>query len=134
MPMAEDRAALLERLTDAINTGVIPDDLLTPDFEIVNAATAVTDRTYHGREGGLQWRNDFFEVLKDDARFEHRIEAEAPECVVARLGITGTAAASDMALDFRWMAVFWFRDDRIARAVGFNSRKEAYEAAGLDEG
>ena len=132
--MAEDHTALLERLADAINGGVIPEDLLTPDFAIVNADTAVTDKVYEGHEGAQQWRDDSFDVFKDDARFEYRVEAAAPELVVTRLRITGTFAASGMPVDLRWMGVFRFRDGRFAHVTGFTSREEAFRAAGLEPG
>ena len=129
--MAEEHLELLERLAQAVNDAEIPDDLVAPDFLIENAVTAVTDKTYHGREGALQWRNDFFEVLGEGARYEQRVDKATPEFAVIRCRITGEGSASGAPFDFRWMAVVWFRDGRIARAAGFNSREEALRAVGL---
>jgi ketosteroid isomerase-like protein len=78
---------IVRRLADAIDTGDLPREILTDDFELKNATTAVTDATYHGYEG-------------------------AP-------------------VDLRWASVFWFRDEKIARVAGFNSRRAALEAVGL---
>jgi len=125
---------VLERLADALNSGVIPEDLVTPDFEIVNVATAITDKLYKGRAGAQEWRDDVFEVLADDARFEYRVEASTSDLVVTRLRITATAAASGMPLDLRWMAIFRIRDGRLAHGTGFMSREEAFAAAGLEPG
>jgi hypothetical protein len=32
-----------------------------------------------------------------------------------------------------WATVFWFRDNRVSRAVGYNRRREALEAVGPRE-
>ena len=130
--MTTDHGAVLERFVDAINAGVIPDGLITPDFEIVNAESAVTDNVYYGREGGNRWRKDLFEAFKDDARFSLRVDATTPEAAVVRCRIVGEGAASGVPLDFRWMAVLSIRDGQVARAIGFNSREEAYREVGLD--
>jgi hypothetical protein len=53
--MSDENVALLHRLVDAINFDAIPRDLLTEDFELKNATTAVTDATYHGYDGAIQW-------------------------------------------------------------------------------
>ena len=130
--MATDHSAVLDRFVEAVNTGVIPDGLLTSDFEMVNAATAVTDKTYYGREGAQRWRKDFFEAFKEGARFEIRVERTTPDATVLRCRLVGEGSASSVPLDLRWMAVLSIRDGQIARAVGFNSREEAYRAAGVD--
>ena len=129
--MAEEHLELLERLAQAVNDADIPEDLVTPDVVVENAVTAVTDKTYRGREGAMQWRNDFFEVLGEGARYEHRVDKITSEFAVVRCRITGEGSASGAPFDFRWMAVIWFRDGRIARCAGFNSREEAFSAVGL---
>ena len=77
--MGADHTAVLDRFVEAVNTAVIPDDLLTADFEMVNAATAVTDNVYYAREGALRWRKDIFEAFKEGALFEIRVEGTTPE-------------------------------------------------------
>ena len=129
--MAEEHLELLERLAQAVNDADIPEDLVTPDFVVENAVTAVTDKTYLGREGALEWRNDFFEVLGEGAQYEHRVDKITSDFAVVRCRITGEGSASGAPFDFRWMAVIWFRDGRIARCAGFNSREEAFSAVGL---
>jgi len=33
----------------------------------------------------------------------------------------------------RWITVMWFEDGRASRTVGYNTRREALEAVGLQE-
>lgn len=129
--MSERNIEILRRLGDAIDTGDLPRELLTDDFELKNATTAVTDATYYGYEGALQWRQDFFDVV-EDAHYEiDEILAQADDYVVIANHLTGRGASSGAPVDLRWASVFWFRDGKIARVAGFNSRRAALEAVGL---
>ena len=127
----EEHVELVRRLADAINTGDLPRDALTDDFELKNATTAVTDATYHGYEGALQWRADFFDVV-DDANYEiDEILATGDDYVVIANHLTGHGATSGAPVDLRWASVFWFREDKMCRVAGFNSKRAALEAVGL---
>ena len=121
----------LSRLVDAVNAGWIPRELIAPDFELTNATTAVTDATYFGYEGGLQWRRDLFDVV-DDARYVvDEILAEGPDYVVISNRLVGRGSSSGAPVELRWSSVFWFRGGRVTRAVGDGMRREALEAVGL---
>jgi ketosteroid isomerase-like protein len=128
--MSERNVELVRRLADAVDTGDLPPEILTEDFELKNATTAVTDATYHGYEGALKWRQDFFDVV-DDAHYEvDEILAEGDDYVVIANHLTGTGSLSGAPVDLRWASAFWFRDEKIARIAGFNSRRAALEAVG----
>lgn len=129
--MSEEHVELVRRMADAVNSGDLPRDLLTDDFELTNATTAVTDATYHGYEGGLKWRQDFFDVVDDAHYVVDEILAAEDDYVVIANHLTGRGASSGAPVDLRWASVFWFRDDKIARIAGFNSRRAAMEAVGL---
>jgi ketosteroid isomerase-like protein len=129
--VSEEHVELVRRLADAVNSGDLPRELLTDDFELTNATTAVTDATYHGHEGALQWRADFFDVV-EDAHYEvDEVLAAQDDYVVIANHLTGRGSSSGAPVDLRWASVFWFRDDQIARIAGFNSRRAALEAVGL---
>ena len=122
---------VVRRLVEAINANDLPRDLMTEDVELKNATTAVTDATYVGYEGGLKWRRDFFDVM-DDARYSlDEVLATGPDYVVIANSLVGKGSSSGAPVDMRWTSVFWFRDGKIARAAGFNSRRAALEAVGL---
>ena len=129
--MSDEKVETVRRLNDAINSGTVPRELLTEDFELRNATTAVTDATYFGYEGGLQWRRDLFDVV-DEARLEiDEILATGPDDVVVANRLIGRGSSSGAPVDLRWASVFWFRGRQIARAVGYNTRRAALEAVDL---
>jgi ketosteroid isomerase-like protein len=130
--MSEENLEILRRLVDGINADAIPPELVAPDFKLTNATTAVTDATYHGYEGGLQWRRDLFDVV-DDARYEiDEILAEGPDYVVVYNRIVGRGASSGAPVELRWSSVFWFRDCKVTRVAGYQRRREALKAVGLN--
>ena len=128
--MSEENVEMLRRLVDGINADEMPRELLTPDFEVKNATTAVTDATYHGYDGALGWRKDLFDVV-DEGRFEiDEILATGPDYVVMANHFGGRGRLSGAPVVLRWASIIWFRDGRIARAEGYNTRHAALEAVG----
>jgi len=131
--MSDDNIQAVQRLVEGINENEIPRGLITDDFELKNATTAVTDATYIGYEGGLKWRQDMFDVV-DSARFVlDEVLATGDDYVVIANSFVGRGASSGAPVDMRWTSVFWFRDGLICRAAGFNTRAAALEAVGLDD-
>ena len=131
--MSQENIQVVRRLIDAINENDLPRELIGDDVELKNATTAVTDATYTGYEGALKWRRDLFDVM-EDARYElDEVLASGPDYVVIANSLVGRGASSGVPVDMRWTSVFWFRDGRIARAAGFNTRAEALRAVGLRE-
>ena len=53
--MSQENVDLVYRYGEALNARKIPDGLLAPGFVMVNAETAVTDGTFHGAAGVIQW-------------------------------------------------------------------------------
>jgi ketosteroid isomerase-like protein len=130
--VSQETVDLACRCGEAINAGEVPEGLLAPDFVMVNASTAVTDKTYYGPSGVLEWTRDIFEAFDAQARFEiERVLADGENFVVTMNRIAGTGARSGAPLVLRWPAVFWCRDGKLARVVGYLRRREALEAVGL---
>jgi ketosteroid isomerase-like protein len=130
---ADENLELVRRLVEGINEDDLPPDLVTDDFELRNATTAVTDATYHGYEGGLSWRADLTDVV-EDARFHvDEVIAATDDYVVIATRLAGRGTLSGAPVDLRWSSVFWFRDGKIERAVGYNTRRAALEAVGVSE-
>ena len=99
----------------------------------MNATTAVTDATYIGLEGADQWRRDIFDVV-DDARYLlDEVLATGPDYVVITNRIVGRGSSSGVPVELRWWSIFWFRDGRIARAVGYARPREALAAVGMSD-
>ena len=127
----EENVQVIRRLVEAINASDLPHDLLTDDVELKNATTAVTDATYVGYEGALKWRRDFFDVMEDARYILDEVLATGADYVVIANSLVGKGASSGAPVDMRWTSVFWFRDGKICRAAGFNTRAEALGAVGL---
>jgi ketosteroid isomerase-like protein len=127
--VSEANVELVYRFGTALNAREVPDDLLTSDFVMVNAETAVTDKTYTGGRGVIEWTEDIFEAVDSAARFEiERVVAHSDEFVVTLNRISGVGARSGAPLTFRWPAVLWVRDGKLARVVGYLRRHEALRA------
>jgi ketosteroid isomerase-like protein len=137
--VSQENVELFRRIIDAAN---LPTDeiegvlapLLVPGLRMDNATTAVTDKTYYGVEGCLQWRADLAEGFAPGVRHEvEGILAHGEEFVVGRHALIGTGARSGAPLQLRWITVMWFEDGKASRTVGYNTRKEALRAVGLEE-
>jgi ketosteroid isomerase-like protein len=137
--MSRENVELFRRIIDAANlpTDQIEDvltPLLVPDIRMDNATTAVTDKTYYGVQGCLQWRADLAEGFAPGVRYVvEEILADTDELVVGRQALIGTGAGSGAPLQLRWVTVMWFEDGRACRTVGYNTRKEALRAVGLEK-
>jgi ketosteroid isomerase-like protein len=132
--VSQENVELAYRYGEALNARQVPDGLLAPDFVMVNAETAVTDKTYAGVSGVIEWTQEIFEAFDAAARFEiEEVVADSDEFVVTLNRISGVGARSGAPLLFRWAAVSWVRDGKLARVVGYLRRREALEAVGLEE-
>jgi hypothetical protein len=136
--VSQENVALFRRIIDAAN---LPTDeiegvltpLLVPGLRMENATTAVTDKTYYGVEGCLEWRADLAEGFAPGVRHEvEEILADSEEFVVGRQALIGTGAISGAPLHLRWVTVMWFENGKASRTVGYTTRREALEAVGLE--
>ena len=132
--MSRENVELVYRFGAAVNAREVPDGLLTPDFVMANAETAVTDKTYTGGRGVIEWTEDIFEAFDNAALFEvERVVADSDEFVVTYNRISGVGARSGAPLTFRWAAVLWVRDGKLARVVGYLRGREALKAVGIED-
>jgi ketosteroid isomerase-like protein len=132
--MSQETVDLAYRYGAALNAREVPEGLLAPGFVMVNASTAVTDKAYHGAPGVVEWTRDMFEVLDAHARFEiEQVVADGEDFVVTMNRIVGSGLRSGVPIEFRWAAVFWCNDGKLARVVGYLRRREALRAVGLEK-
>jgi hypothetical protein len=126
------RAAEIFNVADGDESRFAP--MLAPGFRIDNIVTAVTDKTYLGAAGCVEWYDDMADAFAEGVRYEiEEIIADRDDFVVARLAFVGTGARSGAALHLRWIAVMWFHDGKLARSAGYANRHEAFKAVGLEE-
>ena len=136
--MSQENVDLVRRMTEVAN--ITPADaslfepLLAPDYRIENTVTAVTDRTYYGAAGCVEWLNDMSDAFAAGARYEiETILAEGDDFVVTRMAFVGKGARSGAPLRLRWITVSWLHDGKVARSAGYAHRGEALKAVGLEE-
>ena len=132
--MSKENVDLVGRLTEAINSRVVPEDLLDPGIRLENVTTAVTNQVYTGFAGARKWMDDLYEAMDEDAAYETmEILAEGDDFVVAAVRFSGHGRASGAPLELRYVSVTWIRDGRICRGVAYGSRDEAFRALGLSQ-
>ena len=135
--MSQENIELHEQAVAALNARALSDEqaeeTLAPDFHIENAATAVTDKTYHGAEGVREWVRDMFDGMDENSRYEtEEILADGEDFVVARVRIVGHGARSGAPITLRWLTVTWYQGGKATRAAGYLRRRDALEAVGLE--
>jgi ketosteroid isomerase-like protein len=135
--MSRANLELHRRGVAAIDAGEFSDELFgelcTPEFRMENTSTAVTDKTYYGADGVREWISDFLDAFEEGARHEiEEVIAVGEDFVVSIVHFAGHGARSGAPLVLRWVNVTWFHDDKMIRAVGYTSRREALEAVGLE--
>jgi hypothetical protein len=135
--VSRENVELMQRITEAVNApdpGPLLAPLLAPGYYIENIVTAVTDKTYYGVAGCLEWWEDTVEAFAPRPRYElEEVIAQNDDLVVARLAFIGKGAQSDAPLELRWIATTWFEDGKATRSAGYAHRREALEAVGLAE-
>jgi hypothetical protein len=132
--MSQENVELVYRYGDALNARQVPDGLLAPGFVMVNADTAVTDGSFEGAAGVIEWTHDILGLVEEERPFAiERIEVHQDDFVVATVGITGTSVRARVPIVFSWAAAFWCSGGQLTRVVGFLQLDEALKAVGLDE-
>jgi hypothetical protein len=132
--LSPQNADLVYRYGAALNARAVPDGLLAPGFVMENAVTAVTDGSFRGAEGVIDWTRDILDLVEEEKPFfVERIEVDEQDFVVATVGIEGTARQSRVPVAFRWAAAFWCSEGRLTRVVGYLQLGEALKAVGLPE-
>jgi hypothetical protein len=136
--VSQDNLELLRRVTEIFNVARLDESsvapMLAPGFRIDNIVTAVTDKTYLGAAGYIEWYDDIADAFAEGMRCEiEAIIADRDDFVVARLAFVGTGARSGAPLRLPWIGVAWFQDGKLARCAGYANRHEALKGVGLEE-
>jgi ketosteroid isomerase-like protein len=136
--VSQENVELFRRFTEIFNVAhgdksrFAP--MLAPGFRIDNIVTAVTDKTYLGAPGCIEWWGEMADAFAEGMRCEiEAIIADRDDFVVARLAVAGTGARSGAPLRLPWIGVAWFQDGKLARCAGYANRHEALKGVGLEE-
>jgi ketosteroid isomerase-like protein len=134
--MSQENVEIAKRVNAALNRGDIDAALgpFAPDAELQDLLNAPDQSTtVKGveaiRETWTLWIDAFDELRADVDEY-----IDAGNTVIGAVHWHGRGKASGMSIDVHQFDAFQFRDGRIIRAIlGFRSREEALEAAGLQE-
>ena len=104
-----------------------------PDAVSFRAPPLPDPQTYHGPEGVLQawadWTADLLELEMTTGEF-----IDAGDRVVVEVFQRGMGKASGAVVEGRFWFVYTIVDAKVTRQDFFNSRDQAFEAAGLRQG
>jgi hypothetical protein len=135
--VSKEKVEIIRGLLDVLNLHEPTEEdfapWVTPDYDVQNVRTEVTDKTYRGTVGILQWRNRPIDVFAEDVRFEGDVVADGSDFVVVRMAVVGRDASSGAPLTLRFAGVHWFEDRSIRHTVGHARVSGALDAAGLEE-
>jgi ketosteroid isomerase-like protein len=130
--MSQENVEIVRRSFEAQGTSAFF-DFLDPHVVWINHAFTPEIRTYLGHEGVLEWftawRAQFRELRYEAAEV---LDAGGDQVlVVTRVSATGVA--SGIPVESEFSTLFTLMNGKIVRAQGFQTRREALEAAGLSE-
>ena len=131
--MSQENVEIVRRAFEAYNRGDLDAAVadFAPDFEyIASGAVPGTRGVYRGPEGYKRfvgWVRDEF----DDARVEVDAITDAGDQVLVSVTTRGRGRQSGVEASWSVWQVWTLRDGKIVHGLGFTSRDEALEAAGL---
>ena len=131
--MSQENVEIVGRWVGSLGRGELPLDLTAEDVVIDNIKDFPVQGPYSGHEGVRRWWEDLAEAF-ESFRIELVDCAQVDdERVLAENRATGRFRGTGIPLDFPWAGLITVRDGKVVRAVGYFSRQQALEAAGLSE-
>jgi ketosteroid isomerase-like protein len=138
--MSEEMLATLRRGYAAFNNGdpsailKLAREIATPDIEWgATGAFPGVEGAYRGREAMLEWMEvirsawEEFEVSLDE------VFHEGEDVVVVAELLRGRGRGSGAEVEMRVFSAYWFENGKLRRRAAFIERRDALEAAGLQE-
>jgi ketosteroid isomerase-like protein len=131
--LSQEKVEIVRRWLDGLAHGELSLGLCDPEMVIENVAEFPITGPYRGHEGVRRWWRDLSEAFS-----EMRIEVDelidlGDERVLTTLRIVGRFRRTDIPIDTPWGSLISVKDGKIARAAGYGSRRQAFEAAGMSE-
>jgi ketosteroid isomerase-like protein len=131
--MSQENVEIVRRAVDAFNAGD-RDRLLSlvdPDIEF---QSAVEQKTYRGRAGLVQYREDIDAVMQEFQVKGDRFLDAGGDRVVHLYRIVGRGAGSGVPWSRDVAALWQLRDGKILKGRIYLDQRQALEAAGLRDG
>ena len=131
--MSQENVELVQHFyKQYFETGDVPWDMVDEECELQDHDAPDQTGVYRGHAGVRRWLGDW-----DAAWTEWSIEPEeiidADDCVVVVVRMRTKGLGSGVELDRQDAIVYRFRNKKIIRTDYYNSKGQAFEAAGLSE-
>jgi ketosteroid isomerase-like protein len=131
--MSHENVEVIRSFFDALEREELDLHLCDPQIEILNDPGMPITKPYTGHDGVKAWFRDVYEVW-EEPRFElDEVIDVSDDCVVMSHRLSGRGRASGIPLEWLWWSTVRFRNGRMVRVVGSVTRKQALQAAGLEE-
>jgi ketosteroid isomerase-like protein len=122
------------RWAESMRRGDLAEELWDPDLEIVNAEGWVIETTYRGHDGLRRWWNDLDEAFSELTLEFEEIKPLDDERVLTVQRLVGRFRSTGIPVDAQWASVVTVRAGRIARAVGYLTKKDALRTIERESG
>ena len=132
--MSEGNVEVLRAAYEGWNRGDFDwGTLVAPEFEyVVTGALVGLSGRHQGLEGFMRFLEQFWGEF-DEPHTEPQEFIVAGESVLAVVSFHGRGKQSGVEVNWEVFQLWTFRDGKVVRGQGFFDRKEALEAAGLEE-
>jgi ketosteroid isomerase-like protein len=106
--------------------------MLAPDVVFDTSRSEFPDAgVYRGPEGVRNWFDGLADAFGEGARFDVEEIEDFGDRVLVEIRARGHGLSSGIAVDWRFVSVFTFRDGKVVRIDRFANRAEALRALGM---
>jgi len=134
--MSEENVEIVMRANAALNSGDVDGalEVFAPDAELRDFANAPDQASVVEGINAIRDAMTLWIAAFDELRADIKETLDTGEAVISDVHWQGQGKASGVSVDVRQFDLYELRERRVIRAtLGFRSKEEALEAAGLSE-
>jgi ketosteroid isomerase-like protein len=134
--MSQETVNLIRRAHDAASRGDQEGfmDMFAEDVVWDQSRSDFPDKgIYHGHEGVREWMSGLEDAFDDLDREVEEITDLGQDRVLVVMRMKGHGQFSKIAVDYRFVPMYTFRDGKVVRMDRYGDRAEALKAVGLRE-
>lgn len=134
--MSQENVALVRRALDASMKGDLEPfiGMLDPNIVWDTSRSRLPEaRVYHGIEGVRAFFRELGDAFEGEVRYEIEELRDLGDQVLIELRAKGAGRSTGIAVDWRFVPVFTFREGKVVRVDRYADLAEALAATGLSE-
>jgi len=129
--MSRENVELVTRMWNTLAAGDLDLEFWHPEARIDNAQDWPVAAVYHGREGLQRWWDDLDEAFADfGVELLEAIDVDDDRVLTVQR-FYGHFRVTGIEFDGPWASILTIRDQMVVHAVGYLTKRQALEAAGL---